>query len=41
MKMPASLRITVVSLIVTNLFLLVAALVLEWSTYDQLMVFWC
>ncbi len=34
------LKISVASLLVTNIFLLIMALIFEWKTYDQMMVFW-
>lgn len=34
-------KITAVSLIVTNIFLMIMAISLDWKTYDQVMVFWC
>lgn len=33
-------KITAASLIITNLFLLVCAIIFEWRIYDQVMVFW-
>lgn len=34
-------KISILSLIITNLFLMVMAIILGWKTYDQMMVFWC
>jgi hypothetical protein len=40
MKSYLKIKITGVSLIITNLILMVLAIILDWKTYDQVMVFW-
>ena len=41
MKSLLKFEISTTSLVVTNLFLMVMAIILEWRIYDQIMVFWC